>query len=84
MAEKKEAKKTEKAAVVEETSGMVKKSTKQKWSVERAVKAARRFESETAWSAGAPASYKAAMAHGWVAACTRHMNQKQKPMRRSA
>jgi hypothetical protein len=82
-ATKKEPKKKETAAQ-EETSGMMQKPTKAKWTVERAMKAARRFDTEDAWKAGAPASYKAAISHGWVAACIRHMNAKVKPLRRSA
>jgi|GEM_PF-1319229 len=82
---KKDNKKKAAAAAAEDTSPMMqKKDKKAKWTVDRAIKAARRFDTEEAWSAGAPASYKAANAHGWVAACTRHMTAKTKPMRRSA
>ncbi len=84
-AKKDQTKKKAPAAATEDTSGMMqKKESKQKWTVERAMKTARRFDTEDAWRAGAPASYKAASAHGWVAACTRHMTTKMKPMRRSA
>jgi hypothetical protein len=42
---------------------------KSSWTLERCQKYARRFKSETEWAEGAPASYKSAMAHGWVAQC---------------
>jgi hypothetical protein len=39
------------------------------WTLERCKKYARRFKTEIEWAAGAPASYKSAQAHGWVAQC---------------
>lgn len=75
MSENKEApkakkeKKTEAADtdVVHVHSQRVKK--KSAWTLERCMKFARRFKSEIEWAEGAPASYKSAMAHGWVAQC---------------
>jgi hypothetical protein len=46
-----------------------KKSAKAPWTVERCKKVAKRFKSASEWEMGAPASYKSAMAHGWVAQC---------------
>lgn len=43
--------------------------SKSKWSLDRCKKYARRFKTEAEWSAGSPASYKSAQAHGWVAQC---------------
>lgn len=46
---------------------------KSPWTLERCVKAAHRFTNPTEWADGAPSSFKAATAHGWVAQCTSHM-----------
>ena len=49
---------------------MAKEAKKKKpWTLEKCMKAARRFSTEAEWCAGAPASYKSATAHGWVAQC---------------
>ncbi len=76
MAEQK--KKTEETPVVEEVKihTLRTKEKKSKWSVERCQKVAQRFESVTAWEAGAPASFKSAAAHGWVEQCSGHMRSK--------
>lgn len=47
--------------------------SKSRWTLEVCSKAASRFESEEAWAQGFPSSYKAAVAHGFVAECMRHM-----------
>lgn len=47
----------------------VKKTEKVRWTLQRCQKYARRFETEAAWAAGAPASYKSAVAHGWADQC---------------
>lgn len=65
--EKKEQAKGKKAAAPVNTLAAEKK--KEAWTLEKCVKSARRFQSETEWSAGAPASYKSATAHGWVKQC---------------
>ena len=53
------------------------KGKKAAWSLERCLKAAKRFSSESEWAAGAPAAYKSATAHGWLPQCTAKMvNQK--------
>lgn len=45
------------------------KNKNSSWTLERCKKAARRFTNEAEWCAGAPAAYKSAVAHGWVAQC---------------
>lgn len=40
-----------------------------KWTLERCKRYARRFANEATWASCAPASYKAACAHGWRDAC---------------
>jgi DNA-binding transcriptional regulator YiaG len=52
------------------------KVSKSQWSVERCLKASKRFDSVEAWEKGAPSSFKAATAHGWVDKCTGHMKGK--------
>lgn len=52
------------------------KETKSQWTLERCRKASKRFESVESWEKGAPSSFKAATAHGWVAKCSEHMNSK--------
>ena len=42
---------------------------KKPWTLAKCMKAAHRFKTEAEWCAGAPASYKSATAHGWVAQC---------------
>jgi hypothetical protein len=42
---------------------------KSAWTLERCMKFAKRFKTEQEWAAGAPASYKSAAAHGWIAQC---------------
>ncbi len=63
-----------------------KKSTKPEWTAERCAKFAKRFESVDAWKTGAPSSYKAAEARGWVAQCSKHMSSgaRKAPLRKSA
>lgn len=61
-----------------------KKEKKSSWTVERCIKASKRFETEEAWAKGAPSSYKAATAHGWTAQCTSHMKGGKRSYQRSA
>lgn len=56
----------EKADVV---SRQVNKVEKLKWTLERCQKFARRYPNEAVWSSCHSSSYKAAVAHGWKAAC---------------
>lgn len=60
------------------------KSTKTAWTLERCLKTARRFSSEKDWASGAPAAYKSAVSHGWVAQCTAKMPGAKTAMRKSA
>lgn len=63
-------KEKKKSAAPAATSKRVKKA---EWSLERCQRAAHRFGNVTEWQAGAPSSYKAADAKGWIAQCTSHM-----------
>jgi hypothetical protein len=47
-----------------------------RWTVEACLKAAKRFDSVEAWAKGAPSSYKAAFARGYMDKCTAHMTGK--------
>lgn len=51
------------------------KPKKKEWTLDRLMKAARRFDNENAWKMGAPSSYKAAEAKGMVAQCVGHMRK---------
>ncbi len=51
-------------------------AVKHDWTEARCKKAASRFDSVDAWQKGAPSSYKAAFAHGWVEACSNNMTGK--------
>lgn len=83
MAENKEKKKESQAT--EEVSGMApKKEKKAAWTLEKTKRAAKRFDTEEAWRMGAPASWKAADAKGWLAECTAHMTPKTRSMKKSA
>ena len=46
-----------------------------KWTYERCLKYAKRYQSEEEWSKGAPSSYKAAKSHGWVEKCCTHFEK---------
>jgi len=70
---KSEEKKPQKKKSVEEAPAFGPKKEKAKWTVERCKKAAFRFTSVKEWEHGAPASFKAAHAKGWVAECSSHM-----------
>lgn len=48
---------------------------KQPWTLEKALRIARQYSSESAWFSGSPSSYKSASAHGWVAQIVSQMNQ---------
>lgn len=62
----------------------VEKKVKTAWTLERCLKAARRFSTEAEWAAGAPAAYKSAQSHGWVAQCTAKMAGAKNSFRKSA
>jgi hypothetical protein len=84
MADKKP--KVEESAVVEEVKihTMRTKEKNSKWSLERCQKVAKRFESVSAWQAGAPSAFKSAQAHGWVEQCSSHMRATKGTLKRSA
>lgn len=76
MADNKEAPKAKKEKKAEGDAGEVvhihpaaRTKKKSSWTLERCKKFARRFKTELEWAEGAPASYKSALAHGWVAQC---------------
>lgn len=78
MAEKKPKKEKEEKGQEQEKESNVhsfggRKDKKSTWTVERCQKASKRFDSVEAWSKGHPSSYKSAVAHGWVAECSTHM-----------
>jgi len=50
-----------------------KKAEKSMWTLEKCLKTARRFSTESEWQKGCPAAYKSATAHGWLAQCTSGM-----------
>lgn len=86
--EKKEQPKGKKPAAAADALNGAKK-TKEAWTLGKCIKSARRFHSETEWSAGAPASYKSACSHGWVKQCVGAMaggsaKTAKTPVRKSA
>lgn len=56
-----------------ESGAVEKKSKKQPWTLDRCLRAARRFDSVSAWQKGAPSSYKAASARNWLDKCVAYM-----------
>jgi hypothetical protein len=76
MSENQEEKKDSKPKKVAPIAKMETKSSKVPWSEARCLSKAKRFDSVEAWAKGAPSSFKAANAHGWVDACTSHMSGK--------
>lgn len=81
MAEKKDKKPKEENQEAEVVHAFGKKEKKSPWTVDRCFKAAKRFDSVEAWAKGAPSSYKAADAHGWVEKCSGHMQGARKYQR---
>jgi hypothetical protein len=76
MAENKEAAKAKKEKKTDGDEGgevvhahVTRAKKKSNWTLDRCKKYARRFKTELEWAEGAPASYKSAQAHGWVAQC---------------
>ena len=60
-----------------------KKDEKKLWTLGRCQSAARRFANEADWKAGAPSSYKAAHAKGWLAECKGQMGGGAKPAKKA-
>lgn len=64
------------------------KEQKQKWTMARCRKVANRFKNEMEWKKGAPSSYKAAVAHGWVSEISAHLKSRSGssdgPMKKAA
>lgn len=75
--EKKAEKKAESPVKEAKVHSFRQKVTKSKWSLERCSKSAKRFETVDAWEKGAPSSFKAAAAHGWIDKCSGHMGGKK-------
>lgn len=73
MAEKNDKKPKEENQEAEVIQAFGKKESKSPWTKERCFKASKRFDTVEAWAKGAPSSYKAASAHGWVEQCSAHM-----------
>jgi hypothetical protein len=88
MADKKEAKKDDAAAGGEKAEKKVggKREEKQasRWTKDLCMKFAKRFTSEHEFAAGAPSAYKAAMARGFMADCTKHMTAPKAGKKKSA
>jgi hypothetical protein len=76
MVEHKEVKKAEAPKLVKKQHRKVAVSVKHPWTLERCVKAASRFTSVDEWCEGAPSSFKAAEAHGWLMECKKHLHHK--------
>ena len=90
MAEKKEKKaevKTEEVAKVSkvETSGgsVNREQKKSRWTLESCKGVAKRFGTPGDWQSGAPSSYKAASAKGWLPECCTHMSASKLPAGKS-
>lgn len=64
------------------------KEQRLKWTMARCRKVANRFKNEAEWKKGAPSSYKAAEAHGWVSEIAAHLKGRSgssdKPMKKAA
>jgi hypothetical protein len=79
--EKTEEKKTQKKTGDQKTKGDVviapetARVIKMEWTLERCMKYARRYSTETMWASGSPASYKSALAHGWRDQCVAEMQR---------
>ena len=80
--------KKEEAAAEDSTStpqaAAKREAKKSRWTPALCMKFARRFDSEGEWASGAPSSYKAAVARGFVADCTKHMKGTSKVAAKTA
>jgi hypothetical protein len=55
------------------------KKSKKVWTLEKCLKAAKRFSSRDDWSKNAPSSYKSASSHQWIEKCCAHMKDVATP-----
>jgi hypothetical protein len=55
-----------------------------KWNLNRCKKYARRFPNEEEWKKGAPSSYKAAAAKGWIRDCFPQAESASEPKKKRA
>lgn len=55
------------------------KVVKLAWDEKRCKKFASRFDTLEDWATGHQSSYKAAVAHGWVESCSKHMTDTSLP-----
>ena len=60
------------------------KKKKDKWTVGRCQRVAKRFASVQEWEFGAPSSFKAATSKGWIKECSGHMSGGRAPQRKTA
>lgn len=60
------------------------KKKKKAWTLDKCLKTARRFQSESEWATGAPAAYKSAIAHGWTKQCVAGMTGAKSTHRKTA
>lgn len=65
------------------SASAMKAKNKRVWTLEACKKIAGRFESEAAWKAGSPSSFKAASSHKWVKACLEHQEWRQSENQKS-
>ena len=68
--EKKPQEKKQKVTSTLQTKQSEEKIKKASWTLERCKKTARRYASTEEWQKGAPSSYKAASAKGWIQNCS--------------
>lgn len=57
------------------------KKAKKVWTLEKCLKVAKRFSSQTQWAHGAPSSFKSATSHKWLDQCCAHM--KAEPIKKA-
>lgn len=77
MAKKQEAAAGAETGSEHTTPAQKKREEKQsRWTAALCMKFAKRFDNEMDWAAGAPSSYKAAVARGFLKDCTKHMTGK--------
>jgi len=83
MADTKETKKktegaTDTGVPVPKVHTLNREKRESKWSLERCMKFAKRFDTVEQWAKGTPSCYKAAVAHGWDIQCIAAIKSKGK------
>ena len=67
-----------KTSTKKQISNLITNSPKIKWSLEKCMKIAKRYNSEEEWKQYAPSSYKSASANNWKDQCLNVINNKEK------